>query len=170
VEWPPPGPSGGANLPFVSARCALAFAVVAACTEAAPDASVDAPIDTSIDDRGADAAGGADAALDAGMPIAYSTDFDGTESPISEGGAWSHVGLDWTLVDTAGGIAYGTQTGTNGYDDSYAHLSGFPPDHSASAVIYRSPSLDGTCGTHSSPGRPTRIDPATSSNDSPRQR
>ncbi len=94
------------------------------------------------------------AAADAPRPDAasaaptYSTSFDSTESPISERGAWTHVGLDWTLVDSAGGLAFGTQTGNGGYDDSYAHLSGFPPNHTASAVIFRSPALDGVCGTH----------------------
>jgi hypothetical protein len=70
-----------------------------------------------------------------------------TEAPISEGGAWTHLGLDWTLVDTADGTAFGTQTGTGGYDDSYAHLSGFPPDQAASAVIHRDAAMDGSC-TH----------------------
>jgi hypothetical protein len=80
-------------------------------------------------------------------PVSYATDFDGTETPISEGGAWSHLGLDWTLVGKAGGIAYGTQTGAGGYDDSYAHLSGFPPDQSASAAIHLDPAIDVGC-TH----------------------
>src|SRR5262249_11996444 len=100
-----------------------------------------------------DAGGGGgphDAAADASMPdtgkpdgmapdgsVSYSTSFDKDESPISEGGAWVHLGLDWALVATAGGVAHGTQTGTGKYDDSYAHLSGFPPDHMASAVIHR---------------------------------
>jgi hypothetical protein len=81
------------------------------------------------------------------VSLTYSTTLDGTEAPISEGGAWSHVGLDWTTVETAGGIAFGTQSGTHGYDDSYAHLSGFPPDHMAAAVIHRDPVIDGAC-TH----------------------
>lgn len=82
---------------------------------------------------------------------AYSSEFDGAENPISEGGAWSHVGKDWTYVAKAGGIAFGTQGGTrsqprpNLYNDSYAVLSGFPPDHSASAVIYRASSIDDSC-------------------------
>lgn len=77
----------------------------------------------------------------------YTTSFDGTESPISESGAWTHVGLDWTLVDTGNGIAFGTQTGTGGYDDSYAHLSGFPANQSASGVIHRDAAIDPSC-TH----------------------
>jgi hypothetical protein len=82
----------------------------------------------------------------------YATNFDRTESPISENGAWHHDGLDWTTVDTANGIAYGTQalgvnrSGPTGYNDSYAYLSGFPPDQRASAVVYMG-TIDGSC-TH----------------------
>jgi hypothetical protein len=80
-----------------------------------------------------------------GSSRSYSTNFDGTENPISEGGAWSHAGLDWTTVQTSGGIAYGTQTGSDGYDDSYAKLSGFPPDQTASGVIHLVNPIDGSC-------------------------
>ncbi|MBI3774383.1 MAG: hypothetical protein HY273_02315 [Gammaproteobacteria bacterium] len=69
----------------------------------------------------------------------YSTNFDLNEFPISEGGVWSNNGgSNWQKVKTAGGIAFGTQTGTNGdgYDDSFATLSGFGPDHTASAIVY----------------------------------
>ncbi len=68
-------------------------------------------------------------------PKAFSTQFEGTESPLSEGGVWSNNGLDWTKIRKKDGVAFGTQTGTNTgiyrYDDSYAHLSGFPPDQEA---------------------------------------
>ncbi len=68
-------------------------------------------------------------------PKVFSTRFAGTESPLSEGGVWSNNGLDWTKICKQDGIAFGTQTGTNSgiyrYDDSYAHLSGFPPDQEA---------------------------------------
>ena len=68
-------------------------------------------------------------------PKAFSTRFEGTESPLSEGGVWSNNGLDWTRIRKQGGLAFGTQTGTNTgiyrYDDSYVHLSGFPPDQEA---------------------------------------
>jgi hypothetical protein len=73
--------------------------------------------------------------------MSYTTNFDLTESPISENGAWSHRGLDWSLVDTSGGNAYGTQKGSGAYDDSYAYLSGFPPDVSVSAVIRKDPAF-----------------------------
>jgi CheY-like chemotaxis protein len=69
--------------------------------------------------------------------VCYTTDFALDEKPISEGGAWTHVGLDWAVVQTTGGNAFGTQTGNDGYDDSYAHLSGFPPDVTVSATICR---------------------------------
>src|SRR5262245_913967 len=56
--------------------------------------------------------------------VTYSTNFPANENPISEGGRWRNTGLDWTPVATSGGLAYSTQT-SNGYDDSYAFLSGF---------------------------------------------
>jgi hypothetical protein len=80
-----------------------------------------------------------------GFSQTFSTNFDGTENPLSEGGAWSHTGLDWKKVRKVDGIAYGTQTGTGGYDDSYAHLFGFPANQSASGVIQRTA---GSSGIH----------------------
>jgi hypothetical protein len=54
---------------------------------------------------------------------------------LSEGGVWSNKGLDWTPITNKDGLAFGTQSGTNSgidrYNDSYAHLSGFPPDQEA---------------------------------------
>jgi hypothetical protein len=84
--------------------------------------------------------------------VTYATNFDGTESPVSENGVWHHLGLDWTTVDVAGGIAFGTQalgvgrSGPTGYNDSYAYLSGFSADQEASAVIALG-TIDGSC-TH----------------------
>jgi hypothetical protein len=91
------------------------------------------------------ASGDAASRRDAGPPRSYATNFDGAENPLSESGAWSHVGLDWALAVKAGGIAFGTQTGTGGYDDSYALLSGFGPDQGGSGVVQISPNLDGHC-------------------------
>jgi hypothetical protein len=82
----------------------------------------------------------------------YSTDFDVTESPLSESGAWHHDGVDWTLVNVAGGVAFGTQalgvarSGPQQYNDSYAYLSGFPADQQASGTVHIG-SIDGGC-TH----------------------
>ena len=76
----------------------------------------------------------------AGTVKQYTTTFDADENPLSEGGKWINNGLDWTTIRTTGGLAYGTQTGTNKvlyrYDDSYAHLSGFPPDQEAWGQVH----------------------------------
>ena len=65
----------------------------------------------------------------------YTTTFPGEENPLSEGGKWSNNGLDWTHIRKGNGIAYSTQSGTKTgkykFDDSYAILSGFPPDQEA---------------------------------------
>jgi hypothetical protein len=70
----------------------------------------------------------------------YSTKFEGDENPLSEGGKWIHNGLDWATFRKSGGLAYGTQVGTKTgkarYDDSYAHLSGFPADQEAWGVVH----------------------------------
>ncbi len=70
----------------------------------------------------------------------YTTRFAGEENPISEGGKWRNAGLDWSGIRKSGGMAFSTQTGTNTgprqYDDSYAHLSGFPPDQEAWGEAY----------------------------------
>jgi hypothetical protein len=72
----------------------------------------------------------------------YSTNFDLTENPISEGGVWlRRSGTVFTDVRTVGGIALGTNGARNDYDDSYALLSGFGPDQQAEAVVARLPNL-----------------------------
>jgi hypothetical protein len=75
-----------------------------------------------------------------GFSQSYTTHFQGTENPLSEGGRWTNDGLDWTQISKKSGIACGTQTGTNTgkyeYDDSYAHLSGFPSDQEAWGQAY----------------------------------
>jgi len=72
----------------------------------------------------------------------YSTNFDLTENPISEGGVWRRLsGNVFTDVRTANGFAFGTNGPRNDYDDSYALLSGFGPDQTAEAVVVRSPNL-----------------------------
>jgi hypothetical protein len=70
----------------------------------------------------------------------YTTRFEWTENPISEAGAWTNRGVDWTQIYKANGIACGSQSGTNTgiyrYNDSYAHLSGFPPDQEAWGKVH----------------------------------
>jgi hypothetical protein len=81
--------------------------------------------------------------------LQYSTSFNGTENPLSEGGVWQNNGLDWTNVQKVSGAAYGTQSGLGGNDDSYAHLAltaaGWPADIALSGVVYMpQPILVGT--------------------------
>src|SRR3974390_2267469 len=70
-----------------------------------------------------------------GFSQTYSTRFEGTENPLSEGGRWINNGLDWTVITKKNGVASGTQNGTNAgiykFNDSFAHLGGFPPDQEA---------------------------------------
>ncbi len=54
----------------------------------------------------------------------YSTTFPLTENPISESNNWQSRGTTRTRVSTASGYAIGTQTGSGGFDDSYACLVG----------------------------------------------
>jgi hypothetical protein len=77
----------------------------------------------------------------------FSTDFTGVENPLSEGGAWSSSSLYMTRVMKSNGLACGTLTGTGGYNDSYARLSGFAPDQIASATIHLVERIDASC-TH----------------------
>jgi hypothetical protein len=73
----------------------------------------------------------------------YTTNFPGTENPLSEGGAWTTQtgfnGVGGTAVQKANGIAFCTQTGNGGFDDSTARLSGFGPDVRSSATIHLAP-------------------------------
>ena len=70
----------------------------------------------------------------------YTTNFSATENPISEGGIWANgasTGLDWKNVRTSGGVAFGTQTGTDIYRDSTALLLGtWSPDQSVTGVVH----------------------------------
>jgi hypothetical protein len=71
----------------------------------------------------------------AGYAQTFTTRFEGTENPLAEGGRWKNDGLDWARFRKDGGIAFGSQTGVDTgatrYNDSYAVLSGFPPDQEA---------------------------------------
>ena len=87
------------------------------------------------------ATGGTSVTAACGSGKSYTTNFPLTENPISEGGVWTHAGSSWSKVQTLGGFACGTQTGSGGYNDSYAHLSGFGADHTASAIIKKDSGL-----------------------------
>jgi hypothetical protein len=77
-----------------------------------------------------------------------STSFPLTERPASESGAWINGkanGLDWADVQTNAGIASGTESGSNGYDDSTAILTGtWGPDQTAQATVYTTNQQTGT--------------------------
>ena len=70
----------------------------------------------------------------------YTTNFPLTENLISEGGNWINggaVGLDWTNVRTTAGLAFGTEYGSGGFDDSTAVLTGtWNADQMAQAVVH----------------------------------
>ena len=77
----------------------------------------------------------------------YTTNFPLTENPISEGGNWVNggtLGIDWTNVSTASGLAIGHQVGVS-YSDGTALLTGaWAPDQTAMAVVY-STNQDDAC-------------------------
>lgn len=70
----------------------------------------------------------------------YMTSFSVSENPLSESGNWvdgGRTGLDWASVQTASGLAFGTESGSGGYDDSTAVLTGnWSPDQMAQAVVH----------------------------------
>lgn len=76
----------------------------------------------------------------AGIYGTYTTNFVATENPISENGNWINgktAGLRWADVRTTSGLAFGTQTGSSGYDDSTAILAGaWGPSQTVSATIH----------------------------------
>jgi hypothetical protein len=81
-------------------------------------------------------------------PASYVTTFPLTENPISEGGAWINGGAtggNWHNVQTAGGIAFGTQIAqpAGAFDDSIAILSGYGPNQSATATLFKAPNWTG---------------------------
>jgi hypothetical protein len=73
----------------------------------------------------------------------FTADFSHQERPISADGAWRHAGAYWAVVRTIDGHAIGTQTGSGGYDDSYAYLSGFTADQAARATLWFDHGVDG---------------------------
>ena len=94
-----------------------------------------------------DGSDGNTSTTEGGTPIAYSTEFDTTESPLSEGGAWRHLGQAWTFVEVSQGVAHGTQDGSgatlaDAVNDSYAYLAGFPPNQRASGVIHKGAGIE----------------------------
>jgi len=75
-----------------------------------------------------------------GATASYTTAFPLTENPLSEGGVWATghaAGIDWSDVRTTPGLAFGTQSGLQNYNDSIAVLQGtWGPDQAATATVY----------------------------------
>jgi hypothetical protein len=71
-----------------------------------------------------------------GIRQTFTTDFPLAEAPITQSGNWQHLGTSWTYVRSIAGRAVGTQTGSGGYDDSYAYLTGFGPDQTVQATLW----------------------------------
>jgi hypothetical protein len=94
----------------------------------------------------ADAPMPAQAAPSAGVPAAsgghrtFTTNFRRPEQPISEGGNWEcgkTAGVDWADVATTQGLAFGLESGTGGYDDSTALVTGpWGPNQTAEATVH----------------------------------
>jgi hypothetical protein len=100
--------------------------------------------DDAASERDAGPNPGGDASLDVAArdveagPLGYSTNFLGSENPLSENGVWTNggvVGLDWQNVRKNGGHAFASATSA-GYNDCIAHLSGYPPNHFAQATVH----------------------------------
>lgn len=74
----------------------------------------------------------------------YSTNFPLTENPISEGGNWINGGtngLQWQNCRTTTNKVFGTQSGTNGFDDSTCLVSGtWGSNQMAQATVFRTAS------------------------------
>jgi len=73
----------------------------------------------------------------------FTTNFPRSERPLREGNTWHHQGRFWAVVTSGSHHAFGSQTGTRRYDDSYAYLSGFSPDQAAQATLWINVGLHG---------------------------
>lgn len=76
-------------------------------------------------------------------PKTFTTDFALAETPIAQSGAWQHAGRLWSYARSIAHHAVGTQTGSGGYDDSYAYLTGFGPDQTVQATLWIDPAIAG---------------------------
>ena len=80
------------------------------------------------------------AAMQGSTGSTYTTNFPITESPISESGKWvdgKEVGIAWANIATTPSLAYGTESGGGGYDDSTALLTGaWGADQMAEATVH----------------------------------
>lgn len=76
--------------------------------------------------------------------VSFSTNFsDAPQNPISQGGIWFHTTNAWANIatTTSPNRAIGTQTGSGGFNDSYAYLKGLSSSVSVTATVYKDPAL-----------------------------
>lgn len=77
----------------------------------------------------------------AAVASGFSTDFTGTENPLSEGGAWTRGDSLSTDLRKTGGKCFGTLDGVSGFNDSNEHITpatwGLTNDVIAKVTIYR---------------------------------
>ena len=82
----------------------------------------------------------ASARMAEGQHRTFSARFSTAESPLSGHGAWlggRTVGLDWADVATVPGLAFGLESGTDGFDDSTALVGGASgPNQEAEATVH----------------------------------
>lgn len=73
------------------------------------------------------------------MEAYYETTFPNDENPLSEGGVWFNRTGTFSAMRSNGGNALITHDGITdpNYDDSIAHLEGFPPDHYIEVVVFK---------------------------------
>lgn len=80
----------------------------------------------------------------------FATTFSGSENPISQGGKWENLGLDWTNVAVVAGVAQSTQV-SNTYDDSFAVVKSsfiaFSNNQQAEGTIFLDPAYSPS-GSH----------------------
>jgi hypothetical protein len=76
--------------------------------------------------------------------IGYTTAFNADENPLSESGTWHHSDSTLTQCKTVGGRAFGTQTGSGGFDDSNCYLTARGDDYEVEGTVWLNPSLTGT--------------------------
>jgi hypothetical protein len=85
--------------------------------------------------------GGTSASTSCGVVTAgsYSTNFPGTENPISEGGVWRSQDTQLSRVQSRPGVAHGVIPYMAGYEDAYAFIGdrAFNANQEGEAVIYR---------------------------------
>jgi hypothetical protein len=70
----------------------------------------------------------------------YTTSFPLAENPVSEHGNWvcgKTAAVDWADIATIPGLAYGLESGIDGFDDSTALLTGsWGPNQTAQATVH----------------------------------